>query len=320
MKLGSFPARLSKRARRSLLFGVGLLGLAVGLFIGMLKVVVPLVSAQLAEKTATLLPVVGAVVFIVTAVSGILAFLESGQVSSRIRQTKKVEASIAQLREFQAKIFQGALLAPEERAATIDALKQEIKSSANLQFVEDIRAAVVKEQKTKRVFGLLEDTDVRLRVAIDQVSKRGNLNLSIGVVTAFTGLIFLGWPLVTVPITGNEDTLSWVQRFAPRLFLVLFVEVLAYFFLKLYKASTDEIHYLNNELTNAESKNIAIALCEVAGEISLFKIAINSLLRVERNHILKKGETTLELEKQRLEAKEILAAVKASSMLKPQKD
>ena len=72
----------------------------------------------------------------------------------------------------------------------------------------------------------------------------------------------------------------------------------------MYKRNLDEIKYLNNERTNIELKLIALEtsiLNKDDGYDTLSKILIE-LSKTERNFILKKGESTVEVEKDRIES------------------
>ena len=64
----------------------------------------------------------------------------------------------------------------------------------------------------------------------------------------------------------------------------------------------DRIRYYQNELTNIETKKTAILVaCMVENDNEHKKSLIENLISVERNIFLKKGETTIELEKIRMD-------------------
>ena len=89
--------------------------------------------------------------------------------------------------------------------------------------------------------------------------------------------------------------------FGPRLALALFLQVFAYFFLKLYRTSLAEIKYFQNEITNIEAKHLALTTAIQSSNTEYLKEVIGGLLATERNHILSKDQTTVELEKARLD-------------------
>jgi hypothetical protein len=83
--------------------------------------------------------------------------------------------------------------------------------------------------------------------------------------------------------------------------LVVFIEIFAFFFLRLYRSSLDEVKYFQNELTNVEMRLVALEAALVLGHSGALDTTINQLARTERNSILKKGESTVDLEKLRAE-------------------
>ena len=92
-----------------------------------------------------------------------------------------------------------------------------------------------------------------MRSEVSALSRRGNLNLSLGIATTIIGLIILGYFVLEID-SIPEDKMAFIAHFIPRLSLVVLIEVFAYFFLKLYKSSLSEIKYFQNEMTNAEAK------------------------------------------------------------------
>jgi pyrroloquinoline quinone (PQQ) biosynthesis protein C len=84
------------------------------------------------------------------------------------------------------------------------------------------------------------------------------------------------------------------------------------FFLRLYKTSLDDIKYYQNEITNIESKWLALNAVMEDKDKTLLNIIVDYLSKTERNFILnlKKGDSTLGLERERLEKNEVIELVK----------
>jgi hypothetical protein len=115
--------------------------------------------------------------------------------------------------------------------------------------------------------------------------------------TTLLGLCFLGYSLLTSPTTATTDLLI---HFIPRFSFALLIEVFAYFFLQLYKKSLGEIKYFQNELTNVESRALAAQIARHANDPDLMiKIALN-LASTERNFVLERGQSTVDLERERI--------------------
>lgn len=126
---------------------------------------------------------------------------------------------------------------------------------------------------------------------IDSLGRRGNLNLLIGILTTLSGFVI--FYLLALHTVHKTPDFSLLNDFLPRFSLVLLIELFAYFFLGLYKTSLSEIKYFQNEITNIESRQIALQQALILGDKTTIKKLLESLSNTERNFILKKGETTL---------------------------
>jgi hypothetical protein len=152
------------------------------------------------------------------------------------------------------------------------------------------------------------DTRSRLQAQVTTLGSRANVNLAIGIVATITGLAVMGFAVYAKPDTPltTEGLLSYL---IPRVSLAVFVEIFAFFFLRLYRATLEEMKYVHNELSNAEAR-FAAASAGLAGKDARIQARLlTALVKTERNFVLEKGATTVELERARLEAKpyEVLA-------------
>lgn len=149
------------------------------------------------------------------------------------------------------------------------------------------------------------DTLQRLQKQVSALGRRGYLNLVIGILTTIAGLLILGFYVFREHLP-EQDPWRFTSDFISRLTLVLFIEAFAYFFLNLYKSSLTEIKYFQNEITNLEAKFIALSVSIDSGSQKTRDVVIAELCHTERNHILNKGQTTVELERARAD-KDILS-------------
>lgn len=143
-------------------------------------------------------------------------------------------------------------------------------------------------------------SEERLIKEVKALGKRSNINLVIGSVIALIGWALLVWFIIDI---NNKEMQGWqmLNAFIPRLTIIIMIEIFSYFFLKLYRESIDRIRYYQNEITNIESKKIAILASVISDKDATCKSIIESLLKVDRNILLRKGETTIELEKLKIE-------------------
>lgn len=156
----------------------------------------------------------------------------------------------------------------------------------------------------------------RLRAEIESLGRRGNVNLALGVITTLVGLV-----LLSVFIFKNEElaagSLPYAINFLPRLTLVIFIEVFAYFFLRLYKACLSEIKYFQNELTNLESKHTALFAALRCENGAILSKVIEALAKTERNQLLEKGQSTIDIQKMQIENNQFAEVAKTLASLVP---
>jgi hypothetical protein len=178
-------------------------------------------------------------------------------------------------------------------------LSQEFLETIQQKFGADILAS---ERYSDLQRDLIEFKE-RLRLEIRGLSLRANTNLAIGSVTTLVAVIVLYITIVSNHINFN-DSVSMISYFIPRISLVIFIEVFAFFFLKLYKSNLDNVRYYHNEMTNIETRIIALKSSIINADKSTINEVIKELSKTERNFVIKKGETTIELERLRSEKNE----------------
>ena len=150
-------------------------------------------------------------------------------------------------------------------------------------------------------------SEERIKDELRSNSKRATTNLIIGSVIGLVGIFILVWFVFDL-FTGNmnsgrDQLIRSLETFGARLCIVFLIELFSYFFLKLYKDCIERTRYYQNELTNIESKKIAILSSVILKDTEHSKAIIESMLCVERNFIIPKDCTTLELEKIRSKSK-----------------
>ena len=136
----------------------------------------------------------------------------------------------------------------------------------------------------------------RLRGEVIALGRRGNLNLIIGGVATLCAAFLLAYIVFKGP-SPEADWHTLVVYYALRLTVVVFIELFAFFFLRLYRASLDEVKYFQNEITNVELRLISVDVAAQLTDPGVRGDVARELAKTERNFILKSGETTVELEK-----------------------
>lgn len=141
----------------------------------------------------------------------------------------------------------------------------------------------------------------RLSTEIDAQGSRATVNLSIALAVASVGLVILGWLAFEAAAFADSSTQSYasttllVLAFASKIALALTANVFAFFFLATYRRNLNEIRYFHNELTNIQSRILALYVAKEHGVTDALSEALRSLTTTERNLVLKAGETTTDL-------------------------
>lgn len=152
----------------------------------------------------------------------------------------------------------------------------------------------------------------RLEREIDKQGSRANTNLCIALFVAAVGVAILGWlvndvnVMISSPPSGHDNQmLFYIGAFVAKLILSISANVFAFFFLSTYRRNLSEIRYFHNELTNIQARVLSVYIAlEKSLEPSLAD-ALRGLSTTERNFILKKDETTVDLTMKGLDKEEV---------------
>lgn len=196
--------------------------------------------------------------------------------------------------------FEG-ILSREDKDIILADVSSKLESETLRKYHAELLSITEDKLKTRTYEDQFNLTANRLAREIQSLAKRGNINLFLGMLNAVSGLIVLNIIVFSVP--PLPDAISLLAHFIPRLSLVILIEIFAYFFLNLYKQSLSEIKYFQNEMTNIESKYLGLKVASSGEPNDSLKQVTQNFMETERNFILKKGESTVELEKQKHETK-----------------
>ena len=287
---------------------------------------------QQGELQQGLLGVIAGTMAVMTAGSTILLYLtrtrsrpSDTRISNRYLETELHEA-IARLsnvtRDATAPIIS---LEPEQKAAITEGVKLAIQNNISAELLQQIEARygrnIVHVEQIEHFRESCQLARRRLYDEIEALSRRGALNLTIGILTTVIAVLLLGY----VALTSQADFSDWIHiasHYVPRLTLVLFIQVFAYFFLRLYRDSLANIKYFQNELTNIELKLVAAEAVFVRDDSDAMKLVLAELVKTERNFVLQKGQTTVDLERSKLEeqwTKDVVRLVNSLHGGKPEK-
>lgn len=160
----------------------------------------------------------------------------------------------------------------------------------------------LEQSKIRQLYQDFENLGYRIEGELARLRRSANLNLVIGALTTSMAIMALGYEVFRTNLDFT-DTVKLLAHYLPRLSLVVFIEIFAFFFLKLYKANLQDIKYFNNEKTNIDFKIISLKTAIHQENQELIKLTVEELIKTERNFKLNKNESTVELEKIKFEKK-----------------
>jgi hypothetical protein len=220
------------------------------------------------------------------------------QYSDVLREVKELSGSLRALKDI------GLIVDAPEKKRLVDELVQSISKSFTDTFSVDLakRLAEGSLQGTQlsEIMKQFKDMRERLLEEVEDLGRRANTSLVIGGMATAVSVLILGALAYLAP-SRYEDWLQFAEHFGPRMSVAVFVQIFAYFFLRLYRHSIFEIKYFQNEITTIESRMIALEAGVASGDKATMKHMCAELIKTERNFILRKGETTISLRKDELE-------------------
>ena len=222
---------------------------------------------------------------------------------------ESVEKSLKELKNYLRRAGLSEMeFSPEERKELLENIKNSIKTTLSDDFLQAVNTKYGKdidyENKLKHLRRLYTDTKVRLGREIESLTKRANLNLIIGSLTTFIATILLVY-IVLYSGVKTGDLNSFVWHYVPRFFVLIFIEVFSFFFLRLYKSSLNEIKYFQNEITTVDGKLLGLETALISEDHAKLDCIIQVFSQTERNFILDKGQTTVDLKKYKSDSKTI---------------
>ena len=216
--------------------------------------------------------------------------------------TVSLRARLAKLETELQQLKVESKLTPAENTALLDALAKKIKSESTESLLNELRLQM-SDQEARQLKARAQRTPffrtrTRLEEAIAILQKRANLNLLAGMAVTVAGLAVMWETIRSAPSDGSA--LPFALHYIPRITIFFFVELLAYFFLRLYKANLEGTRYYHNELTSIDAKRVAAQELPYLTDDSLRGRLLETLLSTERNFVLDKGQTTVEIETAKL--------------------
>lgn len=133
---------------------------------------------------------------------------------------------------------------------------------------------------------------------------RAGVYLMLGVLVAFSGLAFFYTQTIQQPLISDKGT-SDLMSLVPKVGILFFIELVAFFFLRQYRGAMDEFRYYEAVKRNREETLALICMISEEGKISdpIKLIEIGAFF--SKAGILDKQQSTEILESRKLEKSEI---------------
>lgn len=194
------------------------------------------------------------------------------------------------------------IITDEDKAEIVAHLRESIKKEATVEFIDEIRKTFINNENKKQVISFFNDSIFRMNKHIQKLSSLSMINLTIGILVSGFAIAILYISIADLNI--NDTSLKNITFYTfSRMGVGIAIQLLALFFLNLYKKNIHEMKYIHNEITNIESKKTAILYSYEFSEENKISIT-KDLLNTERNFVLDKNQTTMSLEQAKIDYKE----------------
>lgn len=222
--------------------------------------------------------------------------IESGRIDDLQKKITELEDRLAKLTKEQGK--------PDYTDLT-DQLTERVYKNAASELVLSVEKRLNSIEKTdlytaRHAMESIAQTRMRMAQTLTALNRRGAINVIIGGCITSAGAALL-YKFVLIDVVSTANPIAYALHFAPRLAIVGLVQVFALFFLKLYKVGLEEIKYFQNEMTNIEQRELALSVSLLQDDTSVRSSILQLIAATDRNNVLEKGQSTIELEKAKIE-------------------
>lgn len=167
---------------------------------------------------------------------------------------------------------------PDDKQAIIETLQSEIPEALVEELFRKYSNEIKYTQDTGRIRKTFKGASSRLAGEVRELKRRARANLLIGMVMTFFALGVLLY-IVFGAKEELTDMTALLSYFVPRVTTVIFIEVFAFFFLRLYRSNLAETKHYLNELTRIDTIQIALGAAGMMEESNTRSAVIENLSR-----------------------------------------
>ena len=137
----------------------------------------------------------------------------------------------------------------------------------------------------------------------NKIYRRSGVYLIFGVFIAFIGILYFSFQSISIP--EKQELTALMLGLLPRFGILFFIEFIAFFFLKQYRAAMDEFRHYDSIKRNRESQLAIYMIASKDFKETDFKKVLDKINFFDRVGVLAKGETTDLLEASKLNKNEL---------------
>jgi len=173
----------------------------------------------------------------------------------------RLKSKLESLQEDIETLKRARVLLPPELSAEdlVKAVAERVQVSMPDDLKERYIALAQDKATERRTILIFHSVERRLLQELGTLRRRANLALAFGVLTTIGAVGFLSY-LVTSAQREFVSTTAVLAHFLPQVALAVFVELFAFFFLRLYRASLSEIRVYQADLTRLGIQRISVEL------------------------------------------------------------
>jgi hypothetical protein len=165
----------------------------------------------------------------------------------------------------------------------------------------------IEPHKVDTVEGLLDQFSRSSGRLAERMERRTNTYLILGIGMGLIGLTV--W-YFSVAHLQTKSTGEFLQQAAPRLTILLFIELLAGYFLQQYRIGVEDFKYFLNLKHRAEGNRVTYSILSKLGDVESLRNFANSISAALPTTKLQAGETTTVLEAMKANENLTLATLK----------
>lgn len=144
-----------------------------------------------------------------------------------------------------------------DREDLVRSVKSTLTTDVTNELEDRFAADAADMDKLKTIRRLFDATNSRLQNELSTLARRGNLNLVIGSVTTALAVGLLAYMVLGAKAEAITVT-ALLTYYIPRVSVAIFIEVFAFFFLRLYKTTLQEIRLYQSDMTQLAITGAAI--------------------------------------------------------------